>query len=543
MGVFQKCRIHSSCILRGKGARDRSPSRRLGVAAVLLFSFLAAGCSFWHHRSSLSTAVINKEVKSRVLVPPDLNVTPAETVARPDPPGPPPSDPAPESYPEPEPDVFSLPRAIAYALRNNPRLLSARAAIERARGQEQVAFSPFLPQVDFLVQFGDTSFNQGPGAVGRSGYILTSGVGNHFYGQEIVQVQQLVCDFGRTGGRWRQAVAREKIAELQLVRADQTVAFDVATSYMNVLLARASRRVQEDAIRLAESILSDTQVRRKGGTVDRDAILRAEVQLAFSRSGLVQARETELDALAHLNNILGRNAAYPLQVLDLESPPVSPPILTELLAKAAEQRPEIGLARQVMVVANEGLRAIRGGFLPNIYVRGSAGRVDGSNILTGWQEGVGLHFETPLYQGGRLRGELRAAEADVRSALADAQAIMDNISLDVSLAYRRVMATAELIELARVAVVQAEDDVNLVRTKYRGGNATPTDVVEVETARTRAQQNLYSAIYSQLAALARLSYALGLPQDAFLGKATTPAEEKKSAPEELPRPRKLPEVK
>ncbi len=439
--------------------------------------------------------------------------------------------------------MFSLPDAITYALRNNPRLRSARAAIERARGLEQVAFSPFLPQVQFVGQLGDTSAAQGPGSPGITGYILSNGIGNHFYGQEIIQVQQLVCDFGRTGGRWRQAVAREKIAELQFVRADQTVAFDVATAYMNVLLARASRRVQQDAIRLAESILSDTRVRRKGGTVDRDAILRAEVQLAFSRSGLVNAREAELDALARLNNTMGRNAACPLQVLDLESPPVSLPALAELLAKAAEQRPEIGLARQVMVAANEGLRAIQGGFLPNIYVRGSSGRVDGTHVVSGWQEGAGLHLETPMYRGGALRGELRAAEADVRSALADAQAILDGISLDVSLAYRRVVAAVELIELARVAVVQAEDDVRLVQTKYRSGNATPTDIVEVETARTRAQQNLYTAIYSQLAALARLSYALGLPQDAFLEKATTPTEEKKSSPEELPRPRELPEIK
>lgn len=482
-------------------------------------------------------------MKSRVLVPPDLNVTHAETVVQPLAPSSPSSDSSPESRAEPETVVFSLPDAIAYALRNNPRLLSARAAIERARGQEQVAFAPFLPQVAFVGQDGVTSFNQGPGLPTLTGFILTNGIGTHAYGQEVLAVQQLVCDFGRTGGRWRQAVAREKVAELQKVRADQTVAFDVATAYMNVLLTRASRRVQEDAIRLAESILSDTRVRRRGGTVDRDAVLRAEVQLADSRIGLVNAREMELDALARLNNTMGRNAAYPLQVQDLESPPVSPPALTDLLAKAAEQRPEIGLARQVMVGAQEGLRAIRAGFLPNIYLRSSAGRVDGINILTGWQEGAGLHFETPLYTGGRIRGEVKAAEADVSSALADAQAIMDNISLEVSLAFRRVVATAELIELTRVAVVQAEDDVSLVRTKYRNGNATPTDVVDVETARTRAQQNYYLAIYSQLAALARLSYALGLPQDAFLGKATTPTGEKKSSPEDLPRPRKLPDVK
>src|SRR5262245_19955781 len=40
------------------------------------------------------------------------------------------------------PPVFSLPQAVAFGLQNSPRLQAALAAIERARGQEQVAFAP-----------------------------------------------------------------------------------------------------------------------------------------------------------------------------------------------------------------------------------------------------------------------------------------------------------------------------------------------------------------------------------------------------------------
>ncbi len=386
-------------------------------------------------------------------------------------------------------------------------------------GHEQAAFAPFLPQVDFLGQTGVTSFNQGPGSPGPTGFILVKGVGTHGYSQEVLAVQQIVCDFGRTSGRYQQAAAREKIAELQLVRARQTVAVDVAIAYVNVLLARALRRVQEEGVRDAEAILADTRARRKGGTVDRDAVLRADVQIAVSKSGLVNARETEQDALARLNHALGRNAACPLQVLDLESPsggvgalpPTGPPALCECLEKAANYRPEIALVRQALLAAEEGRQAAQGEFCPRIYARASVGRVDGVNVLTGWQEGAGLHFDAPVYHGGRLRGELRSAEAEVLAALADAQAILDNISLEVTLACRRVTAAAELIELARPAVAQAEENLRLVRVKYRSGDATPTDIVDVETSLTRARQDLSLARYAQLAALARLNYALGLP--------------------------------
>src|SRR5262249_48366140 len=159
--------------------------------------------------------------------------------------------------------TFGLADAIAFALRNNPRLRSARAAIERAHGQEQVAFAPFLPQLDLLTQSGVVSATLAPGPPGTEGSILASGFGTRSYAQTELALQWTLYDFGRTGGRYRQAVARESIAELQLVRAKQTVEFDVVTAYLDVLLARASVRVQDDAVRQAEATLNDTVARRK----------------------------------------------------------------------------------------------------------------------------------------------------------------------------------------------------------------------------------------------------------------------------------------
>src|SRR5208337_2415747 len=182
-----------------------------------------------------------------------------------------------------------------------------------------------------------------------------------------------VYDFGRTGGRHRQAVARERIAQLQLVRAKQTVKFDVATAYLDVLLARASRRVQQDAVRRAEATVDDTEARRKGGVALKEDVLRAQVQLSESREALVLAREREFDAAARLNNAMGRNAGWPIEVIDLDLQPPLPGALAHLLEQAAAQRPEVGLARQAVAAAQEGLQAARAEFLPKIFVRADVG--------------------------------------------------------------------------------------------------------------------------------------------------------------------------
>jgi outer membrane protein TolC len=381
-----------------------------------------------------------------------------------------------------------------------------------------VAFAPFLPQVDILGQYGVVSATLAPGVPGNEGFLLASTFGTRSYAQTEAGLEWTLYDFGRTGGRYRQAVARERITELQLIRAEQTVEFDVAAAYLDVLLGRASRRVQEDAVRRAEATLDDTVARRKGGVALREDVLRADVQLSESREALVLARQGELDAVARLNNVMGRNASLPLEVFALEVQPPLPGALADLLAQAATQRSEVGLARQLVAAAQEGRQAARAEFLPRIFVRADAGHTDGQNVITGWQEGAGLHIDAPLYSGGRHRGELRSAEADIEAAVADAQTILDAISLQVNLAYRGVVAARDRIELSRTAVVQAQENLRLVRVRYRNGNATPTDIVDSEAALTRSQQRFYSATYTYLAALARVVWAVGQPQDAFLAQ-------------------------
>src|SRR5262249_8126916 len=144
--------------------------------------------------------------------------------------------------------LLSLREAIDFGQQNNPRLQAAIAAIDRARGEETVAFSAFLPEFDFLSHEGITNPALGPAAAGKTGIILPSATATHGFAQAEFQLQWTLYDFGRTSGRYHQAQARERIAEQQSVRARQTVGFDVATAYLLALQSRATRRIQEEAI-------------------------------------------------------------------------------------------------------------------------------------------------------------------------------------------------------------------------------------------------------------------------------------------------------
>jgi outer membrane protein TolC len=149
--------------------------------------------------------------------------------------------------------TFTLADAVGFALANSPRLRMAQAAVERAGGQEEEAFAPFLPQVGLLNRYGGTNAPLSPGAPGLTGAILPTVNGAHTFLQSELQLQWTLYDFGRTGGRHRQAVARERMAELRLARALETVAYDTATAYLDALLAASVRIIREESIRRARA--------------------------------------------------------------------------------------------------------------------------------------------------------------------------------------------------------------------------------------------------------------------------------------------------
>jgi outer membrane protein TolC len=114
--------------------------------------------------------------------------------------------------------------------------------------------------------------------------------------------------------------------------------------------------------------------------------------------------------------------------------------------------------------------------------------------------------------------------------MAGARSILDEVTLEVTLAYLAATTARQRIERDRPAIVEADENLRLVRNRYRNGQATPTDIVDAEVALTRAQQRLVSATYEYLGALAGLDYALDNQPGTLLGSAETPREQNSEKP-------------
>jgi outer membrane protein TolC len=351
---------------------------------------------------------------------------------------------------------------------------------------------------------------------------LTRGV--FAYSLNEFGIQWTILDFGRRAGRYGQAVDKARAESLVLERARQTVAFDVASAYFQLLATRAEVRVREEAVRTAESIRRDVGTRRLGGTAEREDVLRADVEVSRTAEELIAARQATLDAEALLNQALGRSGGGPLMVADVARRPPLTESLEDSLRRAADLRPEIGAARQEMAGASEGELAARGEMLPKIYIRGTAIQADLVGVFNGWVDGVGIHLDQPLYAGGSRRAALRQAHAERDAAAAGLNVILNNVSAQVNLAYNALATDRERIRLNSVGAGQARENLRVVVVRYTNGDAIPTEVVDAQTALTAAEVRYYASVYSYLEGLARLEYVQGGDLSDLLARVSQPPE-------------------
>jgi outer membrane protein TolC len=420
---------------------------------------------------------------------------------------------------------LALPEAVELAFRSQPRLRAQLESIAQAQGQQQIVFSTFLPLVATNYDVGGFSLGVGgepirlgkglPGfnvAPGIGVVPIGLGIGSSFQLAEL-KLQWLLLDFGRRLGRLEQARLALDVAQLQTDRAYQTVANDVAVAYNNVLRTQALRRTAQDALRRAEDELTDARKREREGVVEREIVLRAEVQRAETLQQLHSVTEGEFVALAELNLTMGLKSNQPIRVVETPSIPPLATSLADCLQTAVQERREFRVVRRLVEIAAEGGRVARADFAPKIIASGSVfdwqqqtdkGHVD-------FRLGI-IRLEWVLFEGGRRIAATRVADSQLRQAMAEAESVADNIAFQVNEAYRNAVTAWVGIGDARPAVDQARENYRLVQLRLREGSATPTEITDAQASLTRAQQNYFNARYGYLIALSRLEYAMGVGQ-------------------------------
>ena len=407
---------------------------------------------------------------------------------------------------------LSMADTINRALAHNLGLLLSEEGIERARGARWRALSDLLPNLSGRISGTSQQVN-----LRAFGFTLPSGfpglVGPYTIVDLRVYLSQSMLDLKATNE------ARAETHNVAAARYDSKSARDLvvlvaAGAYAQALAAAARTEVGRAQVETAQALYNQAADLKQNGLVAGIEVLRAEVQLETERQRVTAARNDFEKAKLQLARLIGLpiGQAFTLadQISSVEIPEMT---LEQAIERAYRTRPDYQAALERIHAAEAARRAVVGETLPSVRVNANYGDI---GLSLGDSHGtfsvVGT-VDVPIFQGGRTRGRLLEADADLRSRRADADDLKAAIYYEVRTALLDLQTGSEQLQVATRVRELAEEQLTEARDRFAAGVSGNIEVVQAQGAVTLANDQFISALYATNVAKGALIHAVGIAEE------------------------------
>ncbi|MFP5506169.1 MAG: TolC family protein [Gammaproteobacteria bacterium] len=288
----------------------------------------------------------------------------------------------------------------------------------------------------------------------------------------------------------------------------------VESAYFAQIAARAEVAAWTQQEAALKASLDAVAVRLRGGLASRADLLRARAALAEAQLERQGAERDLAKADAALKQAAGLPQTATL-VLDWDATP--PPaldagvLLADLLDEAQRRRPDLRALQAAAASARAEAEQARAARWPSVALAANTGRTffidDDRDPSTNYS--VGVNVSLPLFDGGRLAAQARAAERDAERLAAEADAQQAQVARAVADALLDVRHAQARRAGVAVQFDSAAESAQAAEARYDAGVGSLLELLTAQGDLARARQVQAQAEADWLAAFSRLNHALG----------------------------------
>ena len=396
-------------------------------------------------------------------------------------------------------------RLVMLALQNNRSLAGAKAHLAAAREHLRAARGAWYPQLDAgagaqRTRFGATVL--GPLAKDFPPFSAYAAG---------VEVSYDFDFFGSTKSRVDEAAASAQYESAQLGAAALSVSGNVVIEALQVAALRAQIRVAQQIVADDELMLGLIRAAREAGAVSQIDVLSAQSQADHDRTLLPPLQQQLSVAQDVLAVLLGAapSVGTPHEV-ELATLRPADDLPVALPSELVRLRPDIDAAEAQLHAAGAAVGIATANLYPNFTLTarlGGEGLLDGGPSETAWNLVGGL--TAPIFHGGALRAERRAAQDEYQAAFAAYQQTVLNAFGQVAAALQALVNDAELLSAQQRALDSAGASLTLTRQAYKAGNAGYVQVLDAERLHSQAELGRVQADGQRYIDMAKLLLATG----------------------------------
>jgi len=367
---------------------------------------------------------------------------------------------------------------VDQAIAGNPSLLVAQARLARAQAAVMSTEAADKPQLNGGLDLTRQKFSEN--------YIYPAPLGGSVQETGTLQFNGSweIDFFGKNRTALDNALGTANAAAAEADAARVLLASNVARGYVQWARLNDRMVVAQRALAQREELLKLVRDRVSAG-------LDTRLQLKQSESSVPEARQ-QIEALneqiAIAQHALDALVAKPGATLAL-----TPPLLTNFKNMALQQsipadllgrRADIAAARWRVEAATSDVANAKTQFYPNVNLVAFAGfqSIGFDNLLkSGSQQwGVGPAIRLPIFEGGRLRANLRGKSADLDAAIDSYNGTVVDAVRDVADQLTSVQSVARQQVQQKEAQDAAEAAYDIGLQRYRAGLGNYLDVLTAE---------------------------------------------------------------
>ncbi len=436
------------------------------------------------------------------------------------------------SVAEPAPSIanwwerFDDPRLNALverALQNNYDIAAARARVREARAQRAVAWSALLPSANLEsgYTFAEQSINSpagagpliGAGLVDRDVEFWTSTLSTR-WDLDLFGGNRRMDEAARA--RVQQSIAQRDAVALGVVAETVSAWFELRGAQARRNNFARDLELQTSALeiiekRVAIGLARDLDALRAKG--QREAVasilptLDAGIDAAARRLAVLTAQPldllvaTESPMLNERSDVRGR-----LRALNIEE-------LPEVFAAALRARPDVAAAERNLAAVVAELGVAEAAFYPQLWLDASVAFESASlsDLAQGNSRALGLapRLSLPVFQGGRLRANRRAALARADAAYADLENVLLAGLADAGSARAAAVGQRASLQHLRVSAAASREAQNIAQGLYDRGLGGYLGLLDARRERIARDDEVVQAQTRLRLQLVRLFTALG----------------------------------
>jgi NodT family efflux transporter outer membrane factor (OMF) lipoprotein len=401
----------------------------------------------------------------------------------------------------------TLDQLVTEALARNPSIEAARASLQRSRYSLAAGYGVFYPQLDasgsferqrftpsrFGIQTPPTEFNLWT-LEGTVGYTLD------VFGGERRTVEGLR--------------AQVDVQCYTLAAARLSVTGNVVQTAIASAGYRAQIVATEELVTSLREQVAITQTQVRAGTTPVSTLLSFQGQLASTLATLPPLRVRAVQADDLLATLIGRPpAAWRPPAIELAEIALPGELPVSLPSDLARQRPDILEAEATLHVASTNIGVAAAAMFPSFAVSGAMGASNTTlgTLFTpaGWLWSIAGNLTAPLFHGGTLANQHRAAIAAYEQSVANYRQTVIGALADVANALAALELDAETLDAQLQAVAAWTEARKLIEANYATGLTNYIQVLITQDSYLEARLGQIQAQAQRLQDTVALFIALG----------------------------------